>query len=130
MKRLALVLALVSALIGGGFVVTSAQGVTVEQKRAFGTIAKGSTVCIGPMGRTDGAGIQLFGFTNGATSLTWQLRTVSSQGPPVVIFQTTALSVDHVDTTTVAGLFDACVIKSTGNTPQDFDITLNSPPTE
>jgi hypothetical protein len=115
--------------VSGGFVVTSAQGVIVEQKRAFGTFAKNSTVCIGPMGRTDGAGIQLSGFTNGASSLTWQLRTVSSQGPPVVIFQTTALSVDHVDTTNPAGLFDACVIKTAG-TPQDFDIVLNSPPVE
>jgi len=129
MKRLALVFALISALVGAGFVVTSAQGVEVEQKRAFGTITKGSTVCIGPIGRTDGAGILLFGFTNGAGSLTWQLRTVSSQGPPVVIFQTTATSVNHIDTTTVAGLFDACVIKTAG-TPQDFDIVLQSPPTE
>lgn len=131
MKRLVFVLALValvSALVGGSYAVSSAQTITVEQKRAFGTIAKGSTVCIGPLGRTDGGGIQLSGFTNGAESLTWQLLIESPQSPPVVIFETTGISVHHIDDTTVASSFDACVIKTAGKA-QDFDIVLQSPPT-
>jgi hypothetical protein len=128
MKRLVLVLALVSALVGAGFAVTSAQGVTVEQKRAFGTIAKGSTVCIGPMSRVDGGGMQLNGFTNGTSNLTWQLFDAgNANSAPTLIFETTARSVNYIDTTTPAA-FNACVVKTAGP-PQDFDLTLNSPPT-
>lgn len=128
MKRLVLVLSLVSALVGGAFFGSSAQGATSEQRHGFGTIAKGSTLCVGPLAPTEGGGgVLLSGFTNGSGDLTWQLLTDSggSGDNRVVIFETTARSVDHVDTTT-ADLFDACVLKTTGGSAQDFNITLNS----
>jgi len=37
--------------------------------------------------------------------------------------------VTHIDATTVAGRFDACVTKNSG-VGQGFDITLNSPPVQ
>jgi hypothetical protein len=40
MKRLAFVLALVSALVGGGFAVSSAQVTGFESQHAHGTIAR------------------------------------------------------------------------------------------
>ncbi|MDT4988609.1 MAG: hypothetical protein QOI74_2703 [Micromonosporaceae bacterium] len=103
----------------------SAQATTVVQKRAFGTAATGSTVCVGPISPTDTAGVQIFGFTNASATLTWQVLTVSSQSAPTVVFQTTARSVSHVVAPSGNLMFEACV-KKTAGTAQDFDLTLNS----
>src|SRR5215470_13840643 len=114
MKRLVFVLALVSALVGGGYAVSSAQTTTFDKQHAAGTITRGSTVCIGPMARFEGTGnMALLGSTSGA-SLTWQLRTVNAGAPPTVIFETTATFVQFNDSTTVADEFDACVTKISG----------------
>jgi hypothetical protein len=116
-----------SIFLGNGILTTSAQSNGFQQKRAFGTIARGSTVCIGPIAPTDATGVQLFGFTNDASALTWQILTVSSQSAPTVIFETTARSVDHVELPQGNLLFEACVVKRAGGA-QDFDFDLNSPP--
>jgi len=129
MKRLSLWLAVVVTTLGIGALTTSAQSTSFQQKRAFGTISKGTTVCVGPIPATDASGVQLFGFTNGNAALTWQIRTVSSQSAPAVIFETTARFVDQTVLPQGNFLFDACVTKGPGPA-EDFDITLNSPPAE
>jgi hypothetical protein len=131
-KRLFLGVGLAGAALGIGAVVLPlgvANADVVNQKRAFGTIARVSTVCVGPLSPTSAQGVQLFGFTNGATDLTWQVLTVSSQSAPTVVFSTTARSVDHTVPPSGNLLFEACVVKN-ANAAQDFDLTLNSAPVE
>jgi len=123
MKRLVFVLGLVAALVGGGYAVSSAQETGIEVQHAHGTIAKGSTVCIGPISRFGGTGaVNLLGSTHG-TSLTWQLLALNVGNPPVVISDATGTAVQFRDETTVADQFDACVLKTSGQA-QDFDLTL------
>ena len=122
MKRLVFVLGLVAALVGGGYAVSSAQETGIEVQHAHGTIAKGSTVCVGPMSRIDGHAMLMHGSTNGA-ALTWQLLALNVGNPPVVISDATGTAVQFRDETTVADQFDACVLKTSGQA-QDFDLTL------
>lgn len=114
-------------VLAGSTAVPSAHGVIVDQKRSFGTIAKGSTVCVGPLAPSTADGVQLFAFTNGTTALTWQVLTTSSQTAPTVVFQTTGLSASTVVPPSGNLLFEACVVK-TASAAQDFDLTLNSAP--
>ena len=114
-------------VLAGSTAVPSAHGVIVDQKRSFGTIAKGSTVCVGPLAPSTADGVQLFAFTNGTTALTWQVLTTSSQTAPTVVFQTTGLSASTVVPPSGNLLFEACVVKA-ANAAQDFDLTLNSAP--
>jgi hypothetical protein len=72
--------------------------------------------------RPSRASVQIFGLTNAATNLTWQVLTVSSQSAPTVVFQTTARSVSHVVAPSGNLMFQACV-KKTANT---VDVPLNS----
>jgi hypothetical protein len=130
LKRIILSAALaVATLIAGGFLfnASSAHAAgTIDQKRAFGTITTGARICVGPISPSDANGVQIFGFTNGSTNLTWQVLTVSSQSAETVVFQTTARFVDHVVPPSGSNLlFEACVRK-TGSAAQDFDLTLNS----
>jgi hypothetical protein len=108
---------------------SSASAVTVVQQRSFGTIARGSRVCVGPISPTTNQGVQIFGFTNANTNLTWQVLTVSSQSAETVVFQTTARFVDQTIPPSGNLLFEACVLKSAG-TAQDYDLALNSQPIE
>ena len=128
MKRVALWLALTSLIVLGSTTLASGQAVTVRSQSSFGTIAAGSTICVGNLSPTNAQGVQIFGFTNGQPSLTWQVLTVSSQSAPHVVFETTARSVDHT-VAPIAGnfLYQACVIKR-GQAAQDYNITLNSQP--
>jgi len=107
---------------------------TLQQQHSFGTIARGSTICVGPLSPTaapDGSvpGVQIFGFTNGQPSLTWQVFSVSSQSAPALVFQVTARSVDATIPPSGNLLFHACVVKNAQST-QDYDLTLNSFPVE
>jgi hypothetical protein len=111
----------------GGSAVASAGAVTVQQERSFGTIAAGSTVCVGPLAPSTADGVQIFGFTNANASLTWQVFSVSSQTAPALVFQTTARSVSQSIKPSGNLLFQACVVKKSG-TPQDYDLSLNSQP--
>jgi len=127
MKRLVWGLALAGLVVVGATTIVPAQGAIIEQKRAFGTITTGSTVCVGPLSPDGAAGVQIFGFTNAQPNLTWQVLTVSSQSAPTVVFQTTARSVSHTQPPSGNLQFEACVVKS-ANAAQDFDLTLNSSP--
>jgi len=123
MHPMPLRLGLVSVFLIAG--VASAHAQSIDQKRAFGTITRGSTVCVGPLSPSDSHGVQIFGFTNGAQAMTWQVFRVNSQSAPALVFQTTARFVDKVVTPQSNFLFHACVVKR-ANAAQDFDLTLNS----
>lgn len=130
MKRkvsLAVLSGVAGLVLAGSTAIPAAHGVIVDQKRAFGTIAKGSTVCVGPLSPSTSEGVQLFAFTNGFTNLTWQVLTVSSQSAPTVVFQSTGLSASTVVPPSGNLMFEACVVKA-ANAAQDFDLTLNSAP--
>ena len=123
---------LAGLILAGRIPSVSAQ--TFIQHHAFGTITRGSTVCVGPLSPTtdpngNRPGVQIAGFTNGASALTWQLFTVSSQSAPALVFSETARFVDHTEPPQGNFLFHACVVKRAG-TAQDFDLTLNSQPLE
>jgi hypothetical protein len=127
------------AIIGAAFAVSIAgaaalfvpggvaNAATVIQQRSFGTISSGTTACVGPLSPSTTEGVQIFGFTNGATNLTWQVFSVSSQNAPTLVFQTTARSVSQTIPPSGNLMFHACV-KKTANAAQDYDIDLNSQP--
>lgn len=127
MKRMVPYLVIAGVVLGGSTAAATQSTLAVDQKRAFGTIARGSTVCVGPLSPSTTEGVQLFAFTNANSNLTWQVLTVSSQSAPTVVFQTTALSASHVQPPSGNLLFEACVVKTAGSA-QDFDLTLNSQP--
>lgn len=127
MKRLVMWTIICGAALGGSVLITSAQTTNAIQKSAFGTISRGTTVCVGPIAPVNGGQVQLFGFTNGNANLTWQILTVSSQTAPTVIFQTSARSVNQLQAAQGNLLFEACVVKDAGSS-EDFTIDLNAPP--
>lgn len=127
MKRLVLLSALAATAALLGVSASTAQATTIDQKRAFGTIARGTTACVGPLPPAGPDGVQLFAFTNGTTALTWQVLSVSSQSAPTVVFQTTGLSASQVIPPSGNLLYEACVVK-TASAVQDFDLTLNAAP--
>jgi hypothetical protein len=49
MKRLFSMLALAGMVLAASTTIVSAQDTTLIQKNAFGTITRGSTVCVGPL---------------------------------------------------------------------------------
>ena len=121
---------LVGAFLTAFTPITSVHAQTVLQQRSFGEITRGSTVCVGPLAPSSSSGVQIFGFTNTNRNLTWQVFSVSSQNAPTLVFETTALSVDQTIPPQGNLLFHACVVKSSGNRAQDYDISLNSSPVE
>ena len=128
MKKLVTITAIggLAALLGGS-AISSAGADAVQQQRSFGTIAAGSTVCVGPIAPSSSDGVQIFGFTNATASLTWQVFSVSSQTAPTLVFQSTARSVSQSVKPSGNLLFQACVVKKSG-TAQDYDLSLNSQP--
>jgi hypothetical protein len=135
MKRLILTLSLAAVALAGSAISlgasASAESVSVAilQQHSFGTIARNSTVCVGPLSPSSPEGVQIFGFTNAATNLAWQVFSVSSQSAPVLVFETTARFVDRTIPPSGNLLYHACVVKR-ANAPQDYDLTLNSQPVE
>jgi hypothetical protein len=116
----------VAVALGGG-ALASAGATTVQQQHSSGTIATGSTVCVGPLAPSSADGVQIFGFTNANASLTWQVFSVSSQTAPTLVFSTTARSVSQAIKPVGNLLYQACVVKRSG-AAQDYDLTLNSQP--
>jgi len=129
-QRIPWLTAVVLALAAGTFALvatTPATALTVQQQRSFGTIARGTTACVGPLSPSAAQGVQIFGFTNGTTTLTWQVYSVSAQNAPALVFQSTGLSVSQVIPPSGNLLFHACVVK-TAQAAQDYDLSLNSQP--
>lgn len=128
MKKLVTITAIGGlAAVLGGSAISSAGAAAVQQQRSFGTIAASSTVCVGPLAPSSADGVQIFGFTNADSSLTWQVFSVSAQTAPTLVFQTTARSVSQSVKPSGNLLFQACVVKKPG-TAQDYDLSLNSQP--
>ncbi|GIJ62801.1 hypothetical protein [Virgisporangium aurantiacum] len=134
MKRVFTAAAFAGAVLFGSTVLAapfasadSTSAVTVIQQRSFGTITRGARICVGPIAPTSADGVQIFGFTNANTNLTWQVLTVSSQSAETVVFQTVARSVSQTVKPSGNLLFEACVLKSTAGS-QDYDISINSQP--
>jgi hypothetical protein len=127
MTRMIVSIPLVSAFLLGGFPSVAEAQTAVQQEHASGTITVGSTVCVGPLAPSSTAGVQIFGFTNATRALTWQVFQESSQSAPVLVFETTARSVDQTIPPTAGFLYRACVVKTAGGA-EDFDLTLNSAP--
>ena len=128
MKRLTGWLAVVGVIFTSSAAVASAQTITsIDQKRAFGTIVRGATTCVGPLSPSSAEGVQISGFTNGNADLTWQVFSVSSQSAPVLVFSTTARTVSQTVPPSGNMLFHACVVKSNPGS-EDFDLILNSQP--
>jgi hypothetical protein len=113
----------------GGDAAPSAQLAPILQQHSFGTISSGTTACNGPLSPSNDQGVQIFGFTNAAASLTWQVFSVSSQSAPTLVFRTTATFVDQTIPPSGNLLYHACVRKAAG-AAQDYDLTLNSQPLE
>jgi hypothetical protein len=84
---------LAGLILAGSIPSVSAQD--VNQKRAFGTFTRGSTVCVGPLSPSSSVGVQIFGRTNSGSALTWQVFSVSSQSAPTLVFSKTAPSVSQ-----------------------------------
>jgi hypothetical protein len=119
---------------GSASAVDQVSASTLQQHRSFGTIARGSTVCVGPLSpgqnpAGDTPGVQIFGHVSGSTNVTWQVFQVSSQSAPLLVFQTTATFVDKTIPPNGSFLFHACVVKS-AQSAQDYDLSLNSFPVE
>jgi hypothetical protein len=127
MARMIVSIPLVCALLLGGLPSVAEAQTAVQQQHASGTVTVGTTVCVGPLAPSSTAGVQIFGFTNATRALTWQVFQESSQSAPVLVFQTTARSVDQTIAPAAGFVYRACVVK-TGAGPQDFDLTLNSSP--
>jgi hypothetical protein len=125
MNRITFSLVVACALFIGSPVSVAQAQTAVQQQHASGTIARGSTVCVGPLSPSSTTGVQIVGFTNGTKDMTWQVFRESSQTAPLLVFQTTARSVDQTIPPDGGFLYRACLVK-TANAPQDFDLTLNS----
>ena len=129
MQHLVSGLALAGMALVGSVTTASAQGTIVDTMNGFGTIARGSTVCVGPMKPGGPEGVQIFGFTNGQGALTWQVYSLPYDSPAILVFSTTTLGVDHTVPPTGDPFFQACVVKHAG-VNQDFTLTINSSPVE
>ncbi|MEV6599943.1 hypothetical protein AB0M36_24260 [Actinoplanes sp. NPDC051346] len=133
-SSMAVVTVAVGALSGSAAPASARFAATLISHHSFGTIVRGSTVCVGPLSPTtdpngNTPGVQISGFTNGSSNLTWQVFSVSSQSAPTLVFQTNARFVDETIRPTSNMLFHACAAKSAGAT-QDYNLTLNSFPVE
>ena len=122
---------LMSALLAAALPISSGRAqTTVLQQRAFGTITRGSTVCVGPLSPSDTQGVQIFGSTNADRNLTWQVFRGNANSAPVLVFEQTARFVDQTIPPEGGFLYHACVVKDSGSRGQDFDLQLNSSPIE
>ena len=76
---------------------------------------------------TSADGVQISGFTNGNTNLTWQVFSVSSENAPALVFQTTARNVNQTVKPSGNLFFYACVVKNS-RASEDYDLSLDSQP--
>ena len=107
--------------VGSFFVATNAWA--VDQQRSFGEMI--GSACTGNVVPDTSGGVQIFGFTNAARRLTWEVYSVDEFGTVTLELRRSGRSIDEtVDP--VDGLeYFACAVKS-GTTPQDFDVSINS----
>jgi hypothetical protein len=107
--------------IGSLFVATNAWA--VDQQRSFGEMT--GSACTGNVIPETSGGVQIFGFTNAARRVTWEVYSVDEDGTVALELSTPARWVSET-VPPVDGLeYFACVVR-TGTTVQHFDISLNS----
>jgi len=103
------------------FVATNAWA--VDQQRSFGEMT--GSACTGNVVPETSGGVQIFGFTNAARRLTWEVWSVDEFGTVTRELSRTARWIDET-VEPVDGLeYYACVVRS-GTTAQDFDVSINS----
>ena len=107
--------------IGSLFVATNAWA--VDQQRSFGVMT--GSACTGNVVPDTSGGVQIFGFTNSARQLTWQVYSVDEFGTVALELSAPGRGIDET-VTPVDGLeYFACVVRS-GTRAQDFDVSINS----
>jgi hypothetical protein len=97
----------------------------VQQQHEFGRIAQGTTACGGELAPSGADGVQIFGFTNGAQTLSWRVFSIDPAGTRTLAFSTTARNVDQTIPPTEGRVYQACVVRGPA-TAEDFDLSLNS----
>ena len=107
--------------IGSLFVATNAGA--VDQQRSFGEMT--GSACTGNIVPETAGGVQIFGFTNAARRLTWEVWSVDELGTVALELRQSARWLDET-VPPVDGLeYFACVVRG-GTTVQHFDISINS----
>jgi hypothetical protein len=103
------------------FVATNAWA--VDQQRSFGSMT--GSACTGNVVPETSGGVQIFGFTNAARRITWEVYSVDEFGTVALELRQSGRSIDET-VSPVDGLeYFACAVK-TGTTGQDFDVSINS----
>ena len=107
--------------MGSLFVATNAWA--VDQQRSFGEMT--GSACTGNIVPETAGGVQIFGFTNAARRLTWEVWSVDEFGTVALELRQSGRWLDET-VPPVDGLeYFACVVRN-GTTAQHFDISLNS----
>ncbi len=107
--------------VGSLFVATNAWA--VDQQRSFGSMT--GSACTGNIVPETAGGVQIFGFTNSARRLTWEVYSVDEFGTVALELSMPGRGIDET-VLPVDGLeYFACVVRS-GTSVQDFDVSINS----
>lgn len=103
----------------------------IDQKSAFGSIARGATICVGPLAPSDVTGVQISGYTNGPRFLIWQVYSLPAdgEGAAALVFSAMARSVDRIVSPMPGLVYEACVTRGP-MVAEDFELSLNSAPLE
>ena len=103
------------------FVATNAWA--VDQQRSFGEMV--GSACTGNVVPETSGGVQIFGFTNAARRVTWEVYSVDEFGTVALELRRSARWIDET-VAPVDGLeYFACAVRS-GTGEQDFDVSINS----
>ena len=107
--------------MGSLFVATNAWA--VDQQRSFGDMT--GSACTGNIVPETAGGVQIFGFTNSARRITWEVYSVDEFGTVALELRQSARWIDET-VPPVDGLeYFACAVRR-GTTAQDFDVSINS----
>lgn len=103
----------------------------IDQKSAFGSIARGATICVGPLAPSDVTGVQISGYTNGPRFLIWQVYSMRADGDgaAALVFSTMGRTVDRIVSPMPGLVYEACVTRGP-LVAEDFELALNSAPRE
>lgn len=103
----------------------------IDQKSAFGSIARGATICVGPVAPSDMAGVEISGYTNGPRFLIWQVYSLPADGDgaAALVFSAMARSVDRIVSPMPGLVYEACVTRGP-LVAEDFELALHSAPLE
>jgi hypothetical protein len=112
-----------SPLVAAGSFFAATNAWAVDQQRSFGTMT--GTACTGNVIPETAGGVQIFGYTNGRRSLTWQVYSVDASGTVTLELSMAGLGIDETVAPVDGLAYYACAVRS-GTTAQEFDVTINS----